>query len=426
MVPGPLGGLVVRAASWPAAEEAAALLAALGARTLHTTGLALAAGGVEIRREPTDVATDWADSGAMTLTGPPDGSPLACTGHPATVARAAGMAVELLTTLAGTPVCLDGAPLLGARAAITGGTRHGQVSVGGAARLLPTADGWWALNLSRPTDLDLVPALLETGLADEPWPAITAWSTRRTAREATERAALLGLAAARPGETGTVTTPWHITTHPTSSPAAGTRTRPRVVNLGALWAAPLAANLLARGGAEVLDVEHIHRPDGSRHTTPDFYATLHNGHELITLDFADPAGRHRLTQLVRSADIVIEASRPRALRGLGLDAGTVLADGRRRTWLRITGHGQRNEHRIAFGDDAAVAGGLLGWDGPDPHFAGDAIADPLTGLLAAVAAIAVHHRAPHSTIIDLALAEVAAWCAPTRSRKPGTGPATKS
>jgi crotonobetainyl-CoA:carnitine CoA-transferase CaiB-like acyl-CoA transferase len=35
---------------------------------------------------------------------------------------------------------------------------------------------------------------------------------------------------------------------------------------------------------------------------------------------------------------------------------------------------------VAFGDDAAVAGGLVGRSAAGPVFCGDAIADPLTGL----------------------------------------------
>ena len=43
--------------------------------------------------------------------------------------------------------------------------------------------------------------------------------------------------------------------------------------------------------------------------------------------------------------------------------------------------------RIGFGDDAAVAGGLVVWDGPDPYFCCDAVADPISGLTAAAAVL---------------------------------------
>jgi crotonobetainyl-CoA:carnitine CoA-transferase CaiB-like acyl-CoA transferase len=107
----------------------------------------------------------------------------------------------------------------------------------------------------------------------------------------------------------------------------------------------------------------------------------------VALDLDEPGGRAALRALVRAADVVIEASRPRALESLGVGAETVMTDRRPRTWVRITGHGRTaGANRVAFGDDAAVAGGLVAWDAHGPVFAGDAIADPLTGLFAAAPA----------------------------------------
>ncbi|MHA7834565.1 MAG: CoA transferase, partial [Algiphilus sp.] len=62
-----------------------------------------------------------------------------------------------------------------------------------------------------------------------------------------------------------------------------------------------------------------------------------------------------------------------------------------RTWIAITGHGRvgADAERVAFGDDAAVAAGLS-WIMAQAHgtpcFVGDAVADPLTGLHAALLA----------------------------------------
>jgi len=55
-----------------------------------------------------------------------------------------------------------------------------------------------------------------------------------------------------------------------------------------------------------------------------------------------------------------------------------------------------------------VAGGLVAWDGPEPVFAGDAIADPLSGLIGAVATLAALH-APGSWLVDVSMRDVAAW-----------------
>ena len=68
---------------------------------------------------------------------------------------------------------------------------------------------------------------------------------------------------------------------------------------------------------------------------------------------------------------------------------------------------------MAFGDDAAVAGGLVSWrqapdGGPaEPCFCADAVADPCSGLVAAAAAAAAL-AAGGRWLIDVALAGVAA------------------
>jgi crotonobetainyl-CoA:carnitine CoA-transferase CaiB-like acyl-CoA transferase len=188
---------------------------------------------------------------------------------------------------------------------------------------------------------------------------------------------------------------------------------PRVVNLGSLWAAPLCAHLLHRCGMRVSDIESTYRPDVS---PAEFYVLLHDGHQRVALDFASTEGRATLARHLHDADVVLEASRPRALRALGVGAEEIMTDGRERVWLRITGHGQA-QNRIAFGDDAAVGGGLVAWDATGPVFAGDAIADPLTGIIGAVIASACI-RAGGSWLIDLSMTEVARYA--VRSEGPNS------
>jgi crotonobetainyl-CoA:carnitine CoA-transferase CaiB-like acyl-CoA transferase len=115
-----------------------------------------------------------------------------------------------------------------------------------------------------------------------------------------------------------------------------------------------------------------------------------------------------LRRLLAAADVVIESSRPAALalRGLG---PTDIAPRDGRTWLRITGHGADGEHAnwVAFGDDAAVSGGLVDGTASDPVFCGDAIADPLTGLHGALALMDSLGRGG-GELIELSMAAVAA------------------
>ncbi|MER5531652.1 CoA transferase [Streptomyces sp. NPDC002677] len=61
------------------------------------------------------------------------------------------------------------------------------------------------------------------------------------------------------------------------------------------------------------------RPDGARFGGPVFYDLLHAGHASVVLDPTDTRDRAALHELVGRADVVVEASRPRALAGFGLD-----------------------------------------------------------------------------------------------------------
>jgi hypothetical protein len=124
-------------------------------------------------------------------------------------------------------------------------------------------------------------------------------------------------------------------------------------------------------------------------------------------------GRHDPSTLT-GADIVVEASRPRALRQLGIQAEEILNENPGMSWISISGYG-RNEpvaNWIAFGDDAGVAAGLsqvLHDCSGLPMFCGDAIADPLTGLHAALAGWSSHVNGG-GRLLSVALCDVVAHC----------------
>lgn len=161
-----------------------------------------------------------------------------------------------------------------------------------------------------------------------------------------------------------------------------------MIDLSALWAGPLATHLLQLAGAQVIKVESPSRPDAMRGGDPGFFNLLNRGKSSVTLDLKDADGRAALLDLIRNADIVVEASRLRALLQLGIDADALVGEIPGLCWMTITGHGVRGAaaNRVGFGDDCGVAGGLtaaLVKAGGTCGFVGDAIADPLTGVTAA-------------------------------------------
>jgi hypothetical protein len=290
----------------------------------------------------------------------------------------------------------------------------GRSSPNGSCRLLQAADGWIAVNLPRADDWALVLAWLESEIAVANWRDLEMAVVNRPIAELKERAVMLGLAVAIVGEVASDNDPM------TPALAMGEpRSRaglPVVADLTSLWAGPLCAGLLARGGASVTRYESARRPDPSRYAAPRFYASLNQEKDHRLLDFQTSEGRAAVREAVSLADIIVTSARPRAFSALGLDPADLFAANPSLIWVAITGHGWQGQsgQRVAFGDDAAAAGGLLQWtEAGEPRFLGDALADPLTGLAAASAAMRAWMDGG-GVLIDVALARVAAFAAAAR------------
>ena len=263
----------------------------------------------------------------------------------------------------------------------------GEVSAGGGCRLYAARDGAVALNLARASDRELLPALFETDAFDtEDAAAIAAQIARFDAGPLVARGRLMGLAIAAEREDGPPG-PTCVTLVESAPTTAPTRP-PKVLDLSALWAGPLAGHLLWLAGAQVTKVESLTRPDAMRDGDDALFALLNQGKASVALDFRSPDGRRALLALIAQADIVIEAARPRALAQLGIDAETLLRAKPGQVWVTITGHGAEGSAAdwVGFGDDCAVAAGLsaaLRAASGRAGFVGDALADPLTGVAAA-------------------------------------------
>lgn len=287
---------------------------------------------------------------------------------------------------------LDGATLLGERAMGRDMRIPGRVSAGGGCRLYAAADDTVALNLARPVDREMLPALFQAEDVDGDDAAIAARIAHHRAAPLVAHGRTLGLALAAEQEMGQRAPASACVVLAAGPPAPDLRRdRPRVVDLTALWAGPLAGHLLWLAGAEVVKVESRTRPDALRTGDPCFYALLNQGKQSIALDLAEAADRGALLALIGASDIVLEAARPRALEQLGIDAAALVRATPGLVWISITAHGAEGEAAdwVGFGDDCGVAGGLsaalraaCGRTG----FVGDAIADPLTGIQAASSA----------------------------------------
>lgn len=274
-----------------------------------------------------------------------------------------------------------GSQIVGERARLRETVRVGKFCAGGYGRLLQAEDGFIALNLVREDDWVLIPAWLEDYVED--WDGIERAVRVKSKTYLTERAAEIGLAVSvdklpdRPKQ-------WFHKREFTKGDIPET---PLIVDLSGLWAGPLSTSLLSMTGARVIKVEGPNRPDGMRNGHKGFYDLLNAGKDCAALDFKNIEDLARLKALLHKADVVIEASRPRALLQLGIIAEEFMAAKAGKIWVRLTAYGQ-DENRIGFGDDIGIAAGLarvMDMAHGEPCFVGDAIADPINGLHLALA-----------------------------------------
>lgn len=285
---------------------------------------------------------------------------------------------------------LDGATLMGERGANNGYTINGRTSAGlGGSRLLPTRDGgWFALTLIREVDRELLPALLlDAGIDIHDNAAIAAAVLEHECTDLVARGRDLGLPVASADEVP-ARPPVEVLTHGTARTRNAAH-RPLVIDLSAIWAGPLAGHLFWQMGMEVVKVESHTRPDLIRRDDPATFELINQGKANVLVDFASDAEKAELITLIRRADIVIESSRPRALRHLGIDADALVREVPGLVWLSVTGHGATGdaENWTGIGNDCGVAGGLsraLADVTGRIGYVGDAIADPLTGITAAL------------------------------------------
>jgi hypothetical protein len=337
--------------------------------------------------------------------------------HPVPLAASADEALWALAAATASKAIaeLDGAAMLCQRAVLGGMAIPGRTSAGGSCRLFDAIGGTVALNLARPADRELLPALFEAddlNVSDDE--DIAACIAASEAERLLSRGRMLGLAIA------TVEERLPSPLRPCTELVAGlpitrsARSAPRVLDLSALWAGPLAAHLLLLAGAEVIKVESCTRPDATRWSNPAFHALLNQGKRSVTLDLTSLAGREALLSLIAASDIVIESARPRALMQLGIDAGRAVRTTPGLIWITITAHGAEGDASgwVGFGDDCGVAGGLsaaLREATGHTGFVGDAMADPLTGVFAATAAWEAW-MSGRGARIGLAMSHVVAGC----------------
>ncbi|AKU21336.1 CaiB/BaiF CoA-transferase family protein [Massilia sp. NR 4-1] len=172
----------------------------------------------------------------------------------------------------------------------------------------------------------------------------------------------------------------------------------KVVEIGALIAAPFAARLLAEFGAEVIKIEAPGEGDPIRK-----WRKLHKGTSLwwylqsrnkksVSLNLKSPAAIDIAKRLLADADLLIENLKPGALEKLGLGWDVLHALNPKLTMVRISGYGQSGPYkdRPGFGAIGEAMGGIrytTGEAGGVPARVGVSLGDSLASLHAVIGAL---------------------------------------
>jgi len=199
----------------------------------------------------------------------------------------------------------------------------------------------------------------------------------------------------------------------------------KVVELARILAGPWIGQSLADLGAEVVKVESPEGDDTRRWGPPfierdgdrsaAYFYAANRGKTSVVADFATQAGRDRVIDLVRDADILIENFKVGGLAKFGLDYASLSAVNPRLIYCSISGFGQTGPYAARPGYDFLIQGmsGLMSITGaPDgqPQKVGVAITDVVTGLYGTIgilAAVEQRHRTGRGQHVDMSLLDCA-------------------
>ena len=192
----------------------------------------------------------------------------------------------------------------------------------------------------------------------------------------------------------------------------------RVVDLGTMITAPLAAMMLADLGADVIKVEHPEGGDPFRsfrggHYSPHFFA-YNRGKRGIKLDLRQEAGREVLHKLIAQADILMENYRAGVMDRLGFGRDVLMELNPRLIHCSITGFGATGPYsaRPAYDSVGLALSGIssLLLDPEKPQVCGPTIPDNATGMFACygvLGALYERERTGKGRLVELNMMEAA-------------------
>lgn len=167
----------------------------------------------------------------------------------------------------------------------------------------------------------------------------------------------------------------------------------KILDLSRLLPGPLATQMLADMGAEIIKIEDVNSPDYIRFFPPfvgddsALYLSLNRNKQGIALNLKSEEGKEIFFSLLKTADVVIEQFRPGVLDKMGIGYNQAKSINPKIIYVSITGYGQTGPYSQKAGHDLnyIAMSGLLANIGTKekPAIPGVQIAD-VSGSYAAV------------------------------------------
>ena len=194
----------------------------------------------------------------------------------------------------------------------------------------------------------------------------------------------------------------------------------KVVEVGQNLAGPVASQIMADLGADVIKVEKPGGGDDSRAWGPPFvdgtsmtFHSVNRGKRSVVLDLGDPAGMAALRRLVDEADVFVHNLRPGAAESLGLTSDALRGSNPRLIYCSVGAFGHHGplKGKPAYEILVQAFAGLMSVtgeaDGP-PVRMGTSVIDYGTGIwtaLATMAALIQRQQTGQGCVVETSLFE---------------------
>ncbi|HMO28062.1 CaiB/BaiF CoA-transferase family protein [Enterovirga sp.] len=199
-------------------------------------------------------------------------------------------------------------------------------------------------------------------------------------------------------------------------PSAGPLAGIRIVEMAGLGPAPLAAQLLADLGAEVICVDRAAGATGKacEAGAADPTEISRRNKRSIALDLKKPEAAEACRGLIARADVLIEGFRPGVMERLGFGPDDICAAHPRLVYARMTGWGQDGPWAGSAGHDInyiSLSGALnaVGRRGAPPvpplNFVGDYGGGTMFLIFGILAALIERQRSGRGQVVDAAMVD---------------------